>query len=136
MLLREARNTRKTQKKRGSDNHRTTLFFITLTKLFIVNFVKVGSEIFMKYNLIAKQDERYAFLLSDFIATTLSKETFEKIKEHNKKLFENYVFIPYEETDFSWWTKVSKKLYATRKGYKLRTGVYFDIDFYGNVSEI
>ncbi len=90
----------------------------------------------MKYNILAKQDKKYTFLLSDFIATKINKETFEKIKEHNKNYFEDYVFIPYEETDFSWWQRVNKKLYKAKVGYKLKKGVYFECDWYGNVSEI
>lgn len=90
----------------------------------------------MKYNILAKQDKNCPFIIGDFIATTLNKETFEKIKENNKELFENYTFIPYKDTDFSWWQSVTKKLFKTKSGYKLRKGVYFDCDWYGNVREM
>lgn len=90
----------------------------------------------MKYNILARQDKARPYIIGDFIATTLSKKTFELVKENNPDLFKDYVFIAYKDTDFSWWASVSKKLFATKSGYKLKKGVYFDCDWYGNVREI
>lgn len=83
-----------------------------------------------KYNLLTKRVSGKEYLISDFIATKLSKKQFEKIKANNAFLSE-YDFTPYKETDFTWWSRVSKKLTAK----KLYSGVLFECDFYGNVTE-
>lgn len=84
-----------------------------------------------KFNVIAKCKPGQEYIILDMIATKLSKSQFENIKKYNEKLFENYHFIPYEETDFTWWSGITKKL-TQRK----ITRAYFDIDFYGNVREV
>lgn len=83
------------------------------------------------YNLLAKSDKKYSFLISDFIATKLNEKEFEIIKKNNEKLFKDYRFIPYNETDFTWWAKVNK--YLTKN--KLYSGVCFDIDYFGNITK-
>lgn len=84
----------------------------------------------MAWNILAKRVKGKEYLIYDFMATTMNKEQFEKLKTVNEELLGEYDFIPQKETDFSWWSKVTKKL--TPK--KIVTA-YFDIDYYGNVTE-
>lgn len=84
-----------------------------------------------KFNLVVKRVKGQEYLITDMIATKLSKAKFEKLKELNKNLLGEYVFIKYEDTDFSWWDKVTKYLTERRI-----TKAYFDIDFYGNVTKL
>lgn len=83
-----------------------------------------------KYNLLTKRVQGKEYLISDFIATRLNERQFKNIQSQNEFL-NDYVFTPYNETDFAWWPRVTKKL--TPK--KLYSGVYFECDFYGNVTE-
>lgn len=84
----------------------------------------------MAWNMLVKRVKGKEYFIHDFMATTLSEKDFEAIKELNPDTLGEYDFIPQAETDFSWWSKVTKKLTKT----KIKTA-YFDIDFYGNVSE-
>ena len=72
-----------------------------------------------KYNIIAKCVKGQEYLMKDMIATRLSKAKFEKVKELNKELFDDseqytWRFIPYKETDFSWWYRIDKELTSAR----------------------
>lgn len=84
----------------------------------------------MAWNMLVKRVKGKEYLIYDFMATTLNKKDFEAIKKINLDTLGEYDFIPQAETDFSWWSKVTKKLTKT----KIVTA-YFDIDFYGKVSE-
>lgn len=83
------------------------------------------------YNILAKCDKEKSYIITDFIATKLTKTQFEKLKTLNEKLLGEYRFIAYNDTDFTWWSRVNKKLTASR----LYKNCCFDIDFYGNVYE-
>ena len=86
----------------------------------------------MAWNMLAKRVKGKEYLIYDFMATTLDKNTFEKLKKINEKTLGEYDFIPQEDTDFSWWSRCFKKLTKT----KIVMNTAFDIDYYGNVSEI
>lgn len=83
------------------------------------------------YNILAKPHPNANYILSDFIATKLTKSQFNKIKELNPNILGNHIFIPYNETDFTWWAKTTK--YLTQ--HKLYTQAYFSIDYYGRVTK-
>ena len=85
-----------------------------------------------QYNIIAKPHPNANYILSDFIATKLTKSQFNKIKELNPQLFEHHIFIPYAETDFTWWANTRK--YLTQ--HKLYANTYFSIDYYGRVTRL
>lgn len=80
--------------------------------------------------LLVKPLKDKPYIITDFMATRLSKKDFERLQELNPELLKDWRYTPRKETDFSWWSKVTKKLTKT----KIVTA-YFDIDFYGNVSE-
>ena len=83
-----------------------------------------------RFNLLAKGVDGKEYLITDFIATKLTETQANKMIEQFDVL-KGYRFIPYEETDFSWWDRVTKKLTAK----KLTEGNYFECDFHGNVTE-
>ena len=85
----------------------------------------------MAYNMLVKRVKDKPYLIYGFMATTLNKETFEKLKAINQETLGDYDFIAQKDTDFSWWDKVDKKLTL----HKIKQA-YFDIDYYGNVTEI
>lgn len=84
-----------------------------------------------KVNIIAKGAPGREYIITDMMATRLTEAKFKQLQEMNPDLFRDYRFIPQEETDFSWWSRISKKLTAR----KIYSGVYFHCDFYGNVTE-
>ena len=84
----------------------------------------------MTWNMLAKRVPGKEYLIRDFMATTMSKAKFEKLKEINPKTLGEYSFIPHSETDFSWWSRCTKKLTPTKI-----IRAEFDIDYYGNVKE-
>lgn len=83
------------------------------------------------YNIICKRVKGQEYIIHDMIATKLNKKQFEKLQELNKELLGDYYFIPYNETDFSWWGKVTKCL--TTK--KITSGWAFDCDYFGNITK-
>ena len=83
-----------------------------------------------KVNIIAKGKAGAEYIITDMIATRLSEEQFNKIKELNRDRFDGYRYIANEDTDFSWWSRITKKLTPTRI-----VPAEFDIDFYGNITE-
>lgn len=89
-----------------------------------------------QYNLIAKQDKERPYIIGGFIATKLNKKQCETAINLFGDTLKDYVFIPYKETDFSWWQNVRAKLTLSGNTFRLKKGVYFDIDWYGNVYEI
>lgn len=84
----------------------------------------------MKYNVIVKEHPNASYIYTEVIATNLSKKMFEKLQRINPFL-EGYKFLPYSETDFGWWHKITKFLTQN----KLYNGVYFDCDFHGNITK-
>lgn len=81
------------------------------------------------YNLLVKRVKGEEFIISDLIATKLSKEQFEEIKRFNPKLLGDYEFCAYKDTDFLWWQNVHKYLTST----KLVNNVIFQIDYDGGI---
>ena len=81
------------------------------------------------YNIVAKQADK-PYIIYDMMATRLSRKQFEKIKSLNPDLLGEYHFIPYNETDFSWWGKVQK--YLTNRRI---TTAYFDCDYWGRITK-
>lgn len=85
----------------------------------------------MKYNIVAKFDKDKPYIMYEMMATNLNKKDFEKVQKLNMEKLSEYRFIPYNETDFSWWIKISKFL-TKRKIYK---NTYFKIDYFGNITK-
>lgn len=85
----------------------------------------------MAWNMLVKRVKGKEYIIHDFMATTMNREKFEKLKAINPDTLGEYDFIAQEDTDFSWWDKVEKKLTPTKI-----TRAYFDIDYYGKVTEI
>ena len=83
-------------------------------------------------NLLLKGAPDRPYIITDFIATRLSETDFKRIQAQNMAILGDYRYTPYDETDFSWWGRVNKKL--TKK--KLYKNVEFHCDFYGNVTEV
>ena len=83
-----------------------------------------------KYNLIAKH-KGYMIDLGTAMATTISQSKFEKLKELNPTTFDGYDFIPYKETDFNWWYRISR--YLTPR--KILGGYSFECDLNGNITK-
>lgn len=82
-------------------------------------------------NMLVKRVPGREYLITDMIATKLSGSTVERIKSLNSWL-SDYHFLKSDDIDFSWWDKCHKKLTQSR----IYSGVDFDIDFRGNVTEI
>lgn len=84
----------------------------------------------MAINIIAKGVKGKEYLITDMIATRLNESQFKQVQALNPFLSE-YRFIKHEDTDFTWWTRIHKKLTKS----KIVSGMDYDIDFYGNVTE-
>lgn len=82
-------------------------------------------------NIITKGVKGKEYIIRDIMATSLTAKEFEKTKDANQDKLGDYKFVPFNETDFSWWSKITKKL-TKRKIVE----AYFEIDFYGKVREI
>lgn len=70
-------------------------------------------------NVVAKCIKGREYIITEMIATTVSKKKWEEIKELNQSRFgdsDGYTwrYIPAKETDFSWWYRITKKLTATK----------------------
>lgn len=81
-------------------------------------------------NIIAKGVKGREYIITDMMATRLTKSQFEKVQQLNPELLKDYRFIPQAETDFSWWSRISTKLTRT----KIKPA-WFTCDFNGNVEE-
>lgn len=81
--------------------------------------------------MIAKGVKGKEYILTDIMATSLSRSQFEKLQAINEELLGDYHYIPQNETDFSWWDRINRKLTVTR----IKTA-YFECDYYGNVREL
>ena len=84
-----------------------------------------------RYNIVAKCVKGAEYIMTDMIATNLNKKQFEQIKEWNKDKFEDYRFIDYKDTDFTWWDRITK--FLTKRGVYSNT--YFNCDYYGNITK-
>lgn len=82
-----------------------------------------------KYNILAKCLKGQEYIITDMIATKLTKQKFAKLQELNDFL-QDYRFIEYKDTDFTWWDKITKYLTIN----KLYKNCNFDIDYYGNIT--
>lgn len=82
-------------------------------------------------NIIAKGQKGREYIITDMMATRLTKGQFDKLQAINEELLGEYRFIPQAETDFSWWNRITKKLTAR----KIVSGVEYHCDFYGNITE-
>ena len=81
-------------------------------------------------NIIAKCVPGKEYIIKSMMATPLTASQFEKVKELNQERFADYRFIPFKDTDFSWWDKITQKLTKT----KIKDAC-FNCDFNGKVSE-
>lgn len=81
-------------------------------------------------NILCKGVPGREYVVTDMIATRLSRAQFEKLQALNPELLGDYRFTPQAETDFSWWPRISRKLTPR----KIVTA-YFNCDFYGRVTE-
>jgi hypothetical protein len=81
-------------------------------------------------NILTKGDKDAPYIIIDIMATRLTEKEFLKVQEINPNL-KDYKFTPYDETDFSWWMRINKKL--TKK--YIYKNVYYEIDYYGKVTE-
>lgn len=81
-------------------------------------------------NIIAKGVPGKEYIITDMMATSLSRKAFESAQEQNPDLLSGYRYIPFNDTDFSWWSRITKKLTARKI-----VQAYFEIDFGGKVRE-
>ena len=75
-------------------------------------------------NLLVKRKEGAEYIITDMMATSLSKNKFNALKEANKDKLDGWVFMPASEVDWTWWDRVFKKL-TTRAIY--RTSFRYDV---------
>lgn len=90
----------------------------------------------MSINIIAKSVKGKEYLICDMMATRLTREKWEAVKASNPEVFgdtDKYTwrFIPQNETDFSWWYRISRKLTSQ----KIVTAC-FECDYHGKVREV
>lgn len=82
------------------------------------------------YNIVAKPHKECSYALTDMMATKLTERQFNKIKELNPDLLGDYIFIPYNDTDFSWWSRVTRYLTL----HKIRRAS-FEVDYFGRITK-
>jgi len=61
-------------------------------------------------NMLVKRVKGKEYFITDFMATRLSKKKFEALKEVNQDKLGEWEFVPFSETDFTWWDRCFKKL--------------------------
>ena len=75
-------------------------------------------------NLLVKRKEGAEFIITDMIATRLSKRKFEELKAVNAEKLGEYEFMKASDVDWTWWdNRVFKKL-TTKAIY--RTSFRYD----------
>ena len=84
-----------------------------------------------KMNIVALGVKGKEYIIKDMMATRLTKKQFEYMQQHTNGLFDDWRFIPYDETDFSWWSRITKKL-TQRRVY---SGMAFECDARGDITE-
>ena len=77
-------------------------------------------------NLLVKRLEGREFIITDMMATRLSKRKFEELKACNEDKLGAWEFMPASEVDWTWWDRVFKKLtpsaiYRTSFRYNIST---------------
>ena len=82
------------------------------------------------YNIVAKPHKDCDYIYVDMIATKLSEKQFNRVKELNPSLLGDYVFVPYSQTDFTWWSSIKKYLTQRRL-----SSAYFSIDYWGRITK-
>ena len=85
-----------------------------------------------KMNIIALGVKGKEYIIKDMMATRLTKKQFEYVQQHTDGRFDDWRFIPYNDTDFSWWSRIDKKL-TQRKIY---SGLAFECDIRGDITEL
>lgn len=85
----------------------------------------------MAWNMLVKRVAGKEYLIKDFMATTMSKARFERLREINPDTLGEWEYTPRKETDFTWWDRCLKKLTPT----SIRRAE-FRIDYYGKVEEL
>ena len=77
-------------------------------------------------NLLVKRKAGAEYIITDMIATRLSKHKFEELRQINMSKLGDYEFMPASEVDWTWWDRVFKKLteraiYRTSFRYNIST---------------
>lgn len=85
-----------------------------------------------KMNIVALGVNGKEYIIKDMMATRLTKSQFEYVQQHTDGRFDDWRFIPYNETDFSWWYRIDKKLTKRR----IYSGMTFECDAIGNIAEL
>lgn len=62
-------------------------------------------------NLLVKRVAGAEYIIKDFMATSLSRNKFEALKEANQELLGDWTWC--DDWDWTWWDRVHKKLTAT-----------------------
>ena len=84
-----------------------------------------------KMNIVALGVKGKEYIIKDMMATRLTKKQFEYVQQHTGGLLDDWRFIPHNETDFSWWDRISKKLTQRR----IYSGFSFECDAMGDIVE-
>lgn len=74
-------------------------------------------------NLLVKRKAGAEYIITDMIATRLSRRKFEELKAVNTEKLGEYEFMSASEVDWTWWDRVFKKL-TTKAIY--RTSFRYD----------
>lgn len=61
-------------------------------------------------NLLVKRKAGQEFIITDMMATRLSKRKFEELQACNKDKLGDWDFMSASEVDWTWWDRVFKKL--------------------------
>jgi hypothetical protein len=77
-------------------------------------------------NLLVKRLKGREFIITDMMATQLSKRKFEELQQINMSKLGDYEFMHASEVDWTWWDRVFKKLteraiYRTSFRYNIST---------------
>lgn len=69
-----------------------------------------------QYNILAYYHPKCSFVLdlNKCIATKLNSKQCQKIMDSNPETFAGYKFISYQDTDFSWWSRINQYLTKTK----------------------
>lgn len=78
-------------------------------------------------NLLVKRKAGQEFIITDMMATRLSKRKFEELQACNKDTLGDWEFMQARDVDWTWWDKVFKKLtpsaiYRTAFRYDMASG--------------
>lgn len=85
---------------------------------------------YKKMNVVVKRKSDAPWIITDIMATKLSKKAFEDIKEINKELLGDYEWVAQKDTDFTWWERIEKRLMPSNIVRRC-----YECDYYGNVEE-